>query len=34
MSALQHDYAEFSLISPDGQKFSNEDAEETLVALR
>ncbi|CRK95504.1 CLUMA_CG008973, isoform A [Clunio marinus] len=34
MGALQHETAEFSLISPDGQKFSNEDADQTLVALK
>lgn len=34
VGALHHESAEFSLIAPDGQKFSNEDAEESLVALR
>lgn len=33
-SALQHESAEFSLVSPDGQKFSNEDVDQSLVALR
>lgn len=34
IGALQHESAEFSLISPDGQKYSNEDSEQQLVALR
>lgn len=34
MGALHHESAEFSLISPDGVKFSNEDADNTLVELR
>ena len=33
-AALQHESAGFSLIGPDGQKFSNEDADQTLVSLR
>jgi UBX domain-containing protein 6 len=33
-SALCHESAEFSLISPDGQKFSNEDASQSLVDLK
>lgn len=34
MGALAHESAEFSLISPDNIKFSNEDADNTLVELR
>jgi len=34
MSALTHETAEFSLISPDGVKFSSDDAEQTLATLR
>lgn len=34
MGALHHESSLFSLISPDGQKFSNEDSDQTLVALR
>jgi hypothetical protein len=34
MGALQHESAVFSLVSPDGQKFSNEDVDQTLVSLR
>lgn len=34
MGALQHESSLFSLISPDGQKFSNEDSDQSLVALR
>lgn len=34
MESLQHESAAFSLIGPDGQKFSNEDVEETLTSLR
>lgn len=32
--ALHHESAEFSLISPDGQKYSIEESEQQLVALR
>lgn len=34
VGALQHESAEFSLISPDGQKYSIEESEEQLVSLR
>lgn len=34
MGALQHESSSFSLVSPDGQKFSNEDVDQTLIALR
>lgn len=32
--ALYHESTAFSLISPDGQKFSNEDVDQSLIALR
>lgn len=33
-ASLHHESAEFSLIAPEGGKFSNEDSEKTLHNLR